>query len=203
MEKNFHLMTCTEDEKLLFATHMLKEDANAWWNSTRTYLEMKHTQITWEIFKGAFFDNIREHVLGLEKKVYNEAVQIARVIEASQRDSFFAQNMGLKRPATETSGGGNTRPFCPYRTQSAVVPARNTTAPPPSQVAGQNPNVKCFNCQQLGHYAKTYTLPRKQPPQQGKVFAVTTEEAATSPDVVTGTILFLTILFIDLLCMSM
>ncbi|KAJ4957615.1 hypothetical protein NE237_024726 [Protea cynaroides] len=37
---------------------------------------------------------------------------------------------------------------------------------------------------QLSYYAKTCTLPRKQPPHQGKVFAVTIEEAAASPDVV-------------------
>ncbi|KAJ4973179.1 hypothetical protein NE237_006353 [Protea cynaroides] len=245
MEKNFRLMTCTEDEKVLFATHMLKEDANAWWNSTRAYLETKHTQVDWEAFKDALFDKyfpksfrdqmereflnlqqsqstvdayqqryeelfffapismqeeetktrrftmglrggIREHILGLDKKIYNETVQVARVIESSQRDSFFAQNRGVKRPAIESLGGGNNRPFRPYRAQTATVPARNNTAPPVPQFAGRNPNIKCFNCQQVGHIAKTCTLPRKQPPQQGKVYAVTIEEAAASPDVVTA-----------------
>ncbi|KAJ4943956.1 hypothetical protein NE237_005596 [Protea cynaroides] len=244
MKKNFRLMTCSEDEKVLFTTHMLKEDANAWWNSTRAYLETKHAQVDWEVFKVAFFDkyfpksfrdqmekeflnlqqsqstvdgyqqryeelfffaaasmqeeetktrrftmglrgSIKEHILGLDKKIYNEAVQVARVIESSQRDSFFAQNRRVKRPAIESSGGGNNRPFLPYRAQTATVPSRNNTAPPVPQNAGFNPNIKCFNCQQVGHIARTCTLPRKQPPQQGKVYAVTTEEAAASPDVVT------------------
>ncbi|KAJ4970008.1 hypothetical protein NE237_003107 [Protea cynaroides] len=263
MEKNFRLMTCSDDEKVLFATHMLKEDANAWWNPTRAYLETKHTQVDWEAFKVAFFDKyfpksfrdqmereflnlqqsqstvdayqqrydelfffaptsmqeeetktrrftmglrggIREHILGLDKKIYNEAVQVARVIESSQRDNFFEQNRGVKRPATESSGGGNNRPFRPYRAQTATVPARNNTAPPVPQFAGHNPNIKCFNCQQVGHIAKTCTLPRKQPSQQGKVYAVTTKEAAASPDVVTGMTLSLTIwLTIFIVCMRM
>ncbi|KAJ4974356.1 hypothetical protein NE237_007530 [Protea cynaroides] len=240
-------MTCTEDEKVLFATHMLKEDANVWWNSTRAYLETKHTQVDWEVFKVAFFDKyfpksfrdqmerkflnlqqsqstvdayqqryeelfffapasmqeeetkthrftmglrrgIREHILGLDKKIYNEAIQVARVIESSQRDNFFAQNRGVKRPTIESSGGGNNRPFRPYRAQTTTVPIRNNMAPPVPQFAGCNPNIKCFNCQQVGHIVRTCTLPRKQPPQQGKVFTVTTEEAAASPDVVTGII---------------
>ncbi|KAJ4950710.1 hypothetical protein NE237_027542 [Protea cynaroides] len=247
MEKNFRLMTCTEEEKVLFATHMLKEDANAWWNSTRAYLENKYTLVDWEVFKRAFFDkyfpksfrdqmkreflnlqqsqstvdayqqryeelfffapasmqeeetktrrftmglrgSIREHILGQDKKIYNEAVQVARVIESSQRDSFFAQNKGVKRPASENSGGGNNRPFRPYRAQTATVPARNNAALPVPQFAGHNLNIKCYNCQQLGHVARNCTLPKKQLPQEGKVYAVTTEEAAASQDVVTASI---------------
>ncbi|KAJ4979705.1 hypothetical protein NE237_010485 [Protea cynaroides] len=49
-------MTCTEEEKVLFATHMLREDANAWWNSTRAYLENQYSLVDWEVFKAAFFD---------------------------------------------------------------------------------------------------------------------------------------------------
>ncbi|KAJ4978023.1 hypothetical protein NE237_008803 [Protea cynaroides] len=40
--------------------------------------------------------SIHEHVLGLEKKIYNEAAQIARVIELSQKESYFAQNRESK-----------------------------------------------------------------------------------------------------------
>ncbi|KAJ4961944.1 hypothetical protein NE237_021854 [Protea cynaroides] len=203
---------------------MLKEDTNAWWNSTRAYLETKHTQVDWEAFKVVFIDKyflksfrdqmereflnlqqsqttvdayqqryeelffyapasmqeeetktrrftmglrsgITEHILGLDKKIYNEAVQVARVIESSQRDNFFAQNRGMKRPAIEGSGGGNNRPFCPYRAQTTTVPAKKNTAPPVPQFAGHNPNIKCFNCQQVGHIARTCTLPREQPPR--------------------------------------
>ena len=67
--------------------------------------------------------SIREHVLGLEKKIYNEAVQIARVIESSQRDSYLTQNRGTKRPARNGYNGGNNKTYKPFRAQ---VPAATT-----------------------------------------------------------------------------
>ncbi|KAJ4975798.1 hypothetical protein NE237_000904 [Protea cynaroides] len=72
--------------------------------------------------------SIREHVLGLEKKVYNEAVQIARVIESSQKESYFAQNRGIKRPNGNSYNGGNTRTFKPFHTQGFNAAAKTTPA---------------------------------------------------------------------------
>ncbi|KAJ4982228.1 hypothetical protein NE237_033065 [Protea cynaroides] len=56
MERNFLMMTITEEEKVLCATFMLKGDAHHWWKSTRTYLLTKHALLTWAIYKEAFFE---------------------------------------------------------------------------------------------------------------------------------------------------
>ncbi|KAJ4980845.1 hypothetical protein NE237_031682 [Protea cynaroides] len=70
--------------------------------------------------------SIREHVLGLEKKIYNEAVQIARVIESIQKESYFTQNRGIKRPAGNSYNGGNNKTFKPFRAQGFTAAPRTT-----------------------------------------------------------------------------
>ncbi|KAJ4967061.1 hypothetical protein NE237_018910 [Protea cynaroides] len=174
-----------EEEKVLCATFMLKGDANHWWRSTRTYSLTKHTQLTWDIYKEAFFEkyfsrsfrdsmgreflslyqgqmtvdayqqryeelfffaptsmqeentktqrfvmglrrSICEHVLGLEKKIYNEAAQIVRVKESSQKESYLAQNRGIKRPNGNSYNGRNTKIFKPFHTQGFNAVAKTT-----------------------------------------------------------------------------
>ncbi|KAJ4979372.1 hypothetical protein NE237_010152 [Protea cynaroides] len=104
--------------------------------------------------------SIREHVLGHEKKIYNEAAQIARVIESSQKESYFMQNRGIKRPTGNSYNGGNNKTFKPFRTQGFNAAAKTTPAAPQQQ----NPiteGMKYFNCTQVGHMARECPKPRK------------------------------------------
>ncbi|KAJ4958317.1 hypothetical protein NE237_025428 [Protea cynaroides] len=92
--------------------------------------------------------SIREHVLGNEKKINNEAAQIARVIESSQKESYFMQNRGIKRPARNSYNGGNNKTFKSFPAQGFTAATKTTP------VAQQQPKpitegVKCFNCNQL------------------------------------------------------
>ncbi|KAJ4965195.1 hypothetical protein NE237_017044 [Protea cynaroides] len=128
--------------------------------------------------------SIRENVLGLEKRIYNEAVQIARVIESSQKESYLTQNRGIKRPAENSYNGGNNRTYNPFRPQNFTTAPKTTSAaqPQPKPI----PEVlKRFNCNQPEHMARECPKPKKQF-HQGRVYAVTSEDAAASPDVVTG-----------------
>ena len=241
--KNLRIMTVTEEEKVLCATFMLKGDAHQWWGATEGYLLTKHAQLTWAIFKEAFFEkyfpqsfrdamerefltlyqgqmsvdayqqryeelfffaplslkeevsktrrfvlglrgSIREHIVGLEKKIYNEAVQVARIVESCQRDSFMFRNQGTKRPAENGYNEGNTKRFQPFHTQGFNAAARTISATP-LQSKQIGARMRCFNCNQMGHASKECIKPRRQQ-QQGRVYAVSAKENAAPSDMVTG-----------------
>lgn len=51
IEKFFRVMTRTEEQKVLFGTHMLSEEVEDWWDNTRQRLEITGTEITWTVFR--------------------------------------------------------------------------------------------------------------------------------------------------------
>lgn len=38
MEKNFRTIQCAEEEKVVFATHMLQDEVETWWRGTHAYM---------------------------------------------------------------------------------------------------------------------------------------------------------------------
>lgn len=54
MEKIFCAMTCTNRQKVTFATYMLVDEAKYWWDSTRRLLEVVGVEVTQEVFKNKF-----------------------------------------------------------------------------------------------------------------------------------------------------
>ena len=57
MRKIFRVMQCPEEQQVLFATHMLAEEAEYWWENTRPRLERVHgAVIQWSIFRETFLD---------------------------------------------------------------------------------------------------------------------------------------------------
>lgn len=46
MEKIFCAMTCTNRQKVTFATYMLVDEAKYWWDSTRRLLEVVGVEVT-------------------------------------------------------------------------------------------------------------------------------------------------------------
>ena len=60
MEKLLEALDCTDSQKVQFATFKLIGEAVRWWRSTKAILEGMDTErnpITWEKFKGVFYDN--------------------------------------------------------------------------------------------------------------------------------------------------
>ena len=55
MEKIFLALMCIEYQKVVFATYMFKGDVEFWWTGARRLLESSQTDITWEVFKDAFY----------------------------------------------------------------------------------------------------------------------------------------------------
>ncbi|XP_042485925.1 uncharacterized protein LOC122066176 [Macadamia integrifolia] len=50
-------MTLTEEQKLMCADYQLKNEANAWWKSTKPILVALQPNLTWEHFKVEFYNN--------------------------------------------------------------------------------------------------------------------------------------------------
>ncbi|KAJ4964414.1 hypothetical protein NE237_024353 [Protea cynaroides] len=79
--------------------------------------------------------------------------------------------------------GGNPKTFKPFHTQGINAATKTTPIVQPQQKKS-NVGVKCLNCDQVGHYSRECLKARKQL-QQGKVYVVTSEDAAASPNMVT------------------
>ena len=50
MEKIFSFVACSKEEKVIYATHMLQEEADFWWKEAKAYLTAKEVPLTWENF---------------------------------------------------------------------------------------------------------------------------------------------------------
>ncbi|KAJ4961262.1 hypothetical protein NE237_021172 [Protea cynaroides] len=128
----------------------------------------------------------REHLLGPDKKTYNEVVQVARV-RVPVEGQLLRSNGGVKRSGRESSGGGNTRPFRPYKGRTAIAREKQpgTTVP---QFADPTQILNVITVMNWDMLQGTTLYLRSKLPKEARVYAITTEEAAASPDVVTGII---------------
>jgi hypothetical protein len=54
MERIFHAMVTSEDQKVILATHMLAEEAEYWWTNAKGRLEASGEVVTWARFKIVF-----------------------------------------------------------------------------------------------------------------------------------------------------
>ena len=50
------VIACPDVQKVAYATHMLVDEAEYWWENTRQYLEAGGVVITWDAFKYAFLE---------------------------------------------------------------------------------------------------------------------------------------------------
>ncbi|XP_061339376.1 uncharacterized protein LOC133286051 [Gastrolobium bilobum] len=56
LERIFRVMECPDNQRLLYATYMLKGDASDWWLNTSRPLELQGHAITWPLFERHFLD---------------------------------------------------------------------------------------------------------------------------------------------------
>ncbi|XP_058740850.1 uncharacterized protein LOC131613174 [Vicia villosa] len=54
VERIFRVIDCAENLKVRFGTHMLSEEADDWWLSTKAELDAGDTAITWTVFRREF-----------------------------------------------------------------------------------------------------------------------------------------------------
>jgi len=56
VERIFRVMQCTKAQMVRFLTHMLAEEADCWWVSTRPLLENGGEGVTWAVFRREFLN---------------------------------------------------------------------------------------------------------------------------------------------------
>ncbi|XP_030941780.1 uncharacterized protein LOC115966752 [Quercus lobata] len=85
MEKLLEALDCTDSQKLWFATFKLIGEAERWWRSTMAILEgmdIERNPITWEKFKGVFYDNyFAEVVRERKEREFADLVQGSMTVE--------------------------------------------------------------------------------------------------------------------------
>ncbi|KAJ4974871.1 hypothetical protein NE237_008045 [Protea cynaroides] len=157
MERNFLMLTITEEEKGQMTVDSYQQRYEELFFFAPASMQEEDTKT--RRFVVGLRGSIRENILGLEKRIYNEAVQIARVIESSQKESYLTQNRGIKRPAGNSYNGGNNRTCKPFRPQNfnaatKITPAAQLQPKPNSEAP------KCFNCNQPGIWQESALSPR-------------------------------------------
>ena len=55
-EKIFRVMNCEDEQKLLFVTYLLNEDAEYWWTGMQQQMETREEPATWENFRIRFLE---------------------------------------------------------------------------------------------------------------------------------------------------
>ena len=69
LEKIFEVMGCTEEQQVIFAAYMLKDEAEYWWRGARELLAHQGRQITWQVFKDTFLEKYFPSTVRAEKEI--------------------------------------------------------------------------------------------------------------------------------------
>ena len=85
MEKLLEALDCTNSQNVRFATFKLIGEVERWWRSTKVIfegLDIERNPITWEKFKGVFYDNyFLEVVQERKEREFADLVQGSMTIE--------------------------------------------------------------------------------------------------------------------------
>ena len=68
MEIAFKVLKCSDSDKVIFATYMLRGNALDWWESEEEILKSLDKQITWNVFKTAFFSKYFSNSIRTKKE---------------------------------------------------------------------------------------------------------------------------------------
>ncbi|MCI03392.1 hypothetical protein A2U01_0024431 [Trifolium medium] len=68
MEKVFKVTPCTEEEKVMCASRMLKGAAKTWWEGALAYMTDTHIPVDWEHFQSAFLEKYFPYSFRFQKE---------------------------------------------------------------------------------------------------------------------------------------
>ena len=99
--RSFPVLVYTDYQKVAFTNYMLEADVEFWWNGLKRLLEESQADITWEVFKDAFYQkyfpasvrNAKElEFMQLRQGGRNVLEYIAKVEELCKFSTIYQQN---------------------------------------------------------------------------------------------------------------
>uniref|UniRef100_A0A2N9GJY8 RNA-directed DNA polymerase n=1 Tax=Fagus sylvatica TaxID=28930 RepID=A0A2N9GJY8_FAGSY len=189
MEKAFKVLKCAEEEKVNYATYMLQGDTYDWWRMEEDKHNHDPEPYTWEMFKAAFYEKfaptlvadedskarrfeeglrprIKTSVIAFELTTYravvNKALLIERGLNETQANREDRQKKKPRQGGQSFNGQakkqGHRIAECPQRKEPHTTPT------------GQNKGAN------------------QRPRNQGRVYALTQQDANASNAVITSII---------------
>ncbi|XP_058761821.1 uncharacterized protein LOC131635233 [Vicia villosa] len=166
IEKIFQVVSCTNVQKVQFGTHMLTKEADVWWSNTVRRFEIEGIEVTWTLFRDAFFGNyFPEDVRGKKEVGF---LQLKRGGEQFREKSYddMREQSGLRNKPS--GGGASTRIKC-YRCGET---GHKTVD------CGVGSSRICYSCGEQGHNCAMCDKPKKKQ-AKGKVSALSGAETNT------------------------
>ncbi|KAA0066738.1 DNA/RNA polymerases superfamily protein [Cucumis melo var. makuwa] len=218
LEKCFDVMSCPEERKVRLATFLLQKEAEGWWksiiarrNDAHEFLELKQGSLSVAEYERKYIELSCDRYCQVDE--FSQLVETALRVEQSIIEEKSA--MELSRGVSTTSGirHREQRRFTPevnvsgcqdFKRRSGGKPLRQMSSGhfkrdcPQLRVAvRRDQRVESHTVEQLriSTAAGEGTSGARQkgfvgrPRQQGKVYAMTQQEAEDAQDVITGTIL--------------
>ncbi|XP_058784735.1 uncharacterized protein LOC131659580 [Vicia villosa] len=164
MEEIFEIVHCSEENKVVFASHSLKGPAMRWWKSASALMTIQEVPKEWDNFKITFMEKYFPSSLRTKKELEFQQLRQENMSVATYAENLkkFQAEKDLKRKNQNERG----RPSQQIRPRSQAfkgkqVQGSRSSAPPVCRVCSKNhfgrcslEGVKCFHCQQEGHMAR-------------------------------------------------
>lgn len=88
IERTFQIVHCSEEDKVVFASHMLKGPAIRWWESASTLMTNQGVQRDWEHFKIYFLDKYFPSTLRTQKEFEFQQLRQSNMSVAEYAEKF-------------------------------------------------------------------------------------------------------------------
>jgi hypothetical protein len=88
MERVFQIMHCSEENKVVFSSHMMKGSAVRWWESASTLMTNQGIPRDWEHFKTVFLDKYFPSSLRTQKEFEFQQLRQGPMIVAAYAEKF-------------------------------------------------------------------------------------------------------------------
>ncbi|XP_050914707.1 uncharacterized protein LOC127129596 [Lathyrus oleraceus] len=164
MERIFQIVHCSEENKVVFSSHMMKGAAVRWWESASTLMTNQGVPTDWEHFKTIFLYKYFPSSLRTQKEFEFQQLSLMKVQE--ERDQYRSGQRDQGRP------GSQFRPRSQAFKEKQVQHAR-PNQPPRCQVCKKphfgrcvGSGVRCFTCQREGHMSRE--CPQNKNQMQGR-----------------------------------